>query len=560
MLLRRYVPALIASATLLVAIVLAPSRPAPSTLQQYADPFAASPGATTGGVLGGAPVAGAPAGAGGAGQVAGSPTGTGTTTAGAAGVVASAGPKAGGPAVPAGDTKHCVAGKQFGGMLTAPPCQPRWTGGDNGGATYRGVTKDTVDIVYYREADNAVVKSYAQAYDFYSDPADQQKLADAAESFANSHYEFWGRKVKVHFVQSPNGCTPSPPDDACYRNDARAIVAQYKPFAVFYENDTNAPGFFDELSKQGVVNWGGWHFSDSFNTSRRPYHYDIYTGGDAQAEMFGKWYCTRLANHNARYAGDATLKGKPRKAGILVQNIDLNVAPAQHLAQVINSCDKSGAQVFTYDPDTGRSQQQSVTLVSQMKNAGVTSVLYFCDPIAPQFFTGQQTSQGWNAENIVVGSGLIDYDPLAQTYDTTAWSRAFGISDIGDARNVAQTDAQTMWKAAGGAGTIYKNANNPWSYFASIFTGIQQAGPHLDPGSFEKGMLSVPVVPGSRFQPRVQYGPGDYTGVSDYREVYWDGSLTSVYNAKAGAYRSIGNGRRWTSGTSPQGELVLPGR
>src|SRR5205823_3010492 len=57
--------------------------------------------------------------------------------------------------VPSGDTSHCRNGKQFAlaGFVAAPPCQPTFSGGDNGGATYPGVTKSQITVVYYRVKD-----------------------------------------------------------------------------------------------------------------------------------------------------------------------------------------------------------------------------------------------------------------------------------------------------------------------------------------------------------------------------------------------------------------------
>jgi hypothetical protein len=66
------------------------------------------------------------------------------------------------------DTRHCVNGKQFGDLVTAPPCRPRWQGGDNGGATYQGVTGDHIKIVVYRDRDNAAVKAILQQMGLYS--------------------------------------------------------------------------------------------------------------------------------------------------------------------------------------------------------------------------------------------------------------------------------------------------------------------------------------------------------------------------------------------------------
>ena len=263
---RRYAPFAAVVLAQLVVVALAPSKPP----QQAGDSVAAGSyapgqagaaqggagaGAAGGGVAGGAAGVGPAAVGGATGGAAGGSgtTGGGTAAGGAVGAAPAAGAK--------GDTSHCRNGRQFTGILTAPPCVPKWTGGtNNGGATYKGVTPKTIKIVYFREKDNPVVKGLLQSQDLYSDPADQQAFLQAAETFITARYELYGRKLELVFYRSP--CQAAPPDPTCFRTDAKNLVAQEKPFGVFYDNNTNTPAFFDELSKLGVVNMGGWHFQD----------------------------------------------------------------------------------------------------------------------------------------------------------------------------------------------------------------------------------------------------------------------------------------------------------
>src|SRR5205807_911942 len=102
-----------------------------------------------------------------------------------------------GPAVAAGDTSHCVNGRQFGQLRTAPPCTAKYVG-DNGGATWTGVTRDKIEIVYYREKDNPAVRAIEEGAGLYSDPSDQQSfINNAANKFINAHYELYGRKINI---------------------------------------------------------------------------------------------------------------------------------------------------------------------------------------------------------------------------------------------------------------------------------------------------------------------------------------------------------------------------
>jgi hypothetical protein len=449
---------------------------------------------------------------------------------------------------------------QFKDFLQSPPCVPH---SGNPGATYPGVTGKTIKLVYFREKDNPVVRGLLESQGLYSDPEDQRRYMAAMEKFINLRYELYGRKVSISFWQSP--CEAAPPVDSCFRDDAKALVAQEHPFAVVYDNNTNTPAFFDELSKQRVLNFGGWHFTDSFNVAHRPYHWDALMGGDTQAELTGAYWCKRLAGKKARYAGSADLQALVRKAAVFYPKTVVNTEPAQHLARILKGC---GTQVVEvpYSPDTATASAQATSQVAQARNAGATSVLYFSDPIAPAFGTKAMTSQGWFPEHVLVGSGLIDYDKLARLYDPQQWAHAFGPSDVVVYKPLSQQESAIVWRAAGNTGTPYTSAQLPWSYWSFIAAGMQMAGPTLTPQTFETALLSgridTPAWPATH-NPNlnwVHFGSGDYTAGSDAKECYWDASAPSTIDGRAGSYVALDRGRRYRAWEWPSGEPVLPGR
>jgi hypothetical protein len=548
---RRYAPFVAVILAQLVVVAVAPSKGKVVAAPQFAgvQSQALTPGTGTApGVLSpGAAVTAPPTAAGGA-------PATGTTGP----VLAPVGGPV--PTVSAHplDFSHCHGAKEFLDFVQAPRCVAH-TG--NPGATYPGVTGKTIKLVYFREKDNPVVKGLLQSQGLYSDPADQQKFLQAMETFINSRYELYGRKVEMSFWQSP--CEAAPPVDSCFRDDAKALVAQRHPFAVLYDNNTNTPAFFDELSKAHVLNFGGWHFTDAFDVSHRPYHWDIPMGGDTQAELTGEYWCKKLAGKKARFAGSAGLRAKIRKAAVFYPQTDVNTEPAQHLEKIMRGC---GTQVVDvpYSPDTATASSQATSQVAQAKNSGATSVLYFADPIAPAFGTPAMTSQAWFPEHVLVGSGLIDYDILARLYDKRQWAHAFGPSDLVVYKPLGQQEASICWRAAGNKGTAYSSAELQWGYWAVIAAGIQMAGPVLDPGTFEQALLSglVDAQPWTTSRnPNVaftHFGSGDYTAVSDAKQVYWDANAISPIDGKKGAYVALDRGRRYRPGEWTSGEPVLP--
>jgi hypothetical protein len=262
-----------------------------------------------------------------------------------------------------GSTAHCVGGKQFAvaGFAAAPPCQPTFAG-NNGGATYAGVTATSIKVVYYEPEESLALQAILGPAGLAPSAAQIDDYLSRATQFINARYELWGRKIQFISYQSQS-CEASPPSDSCFRQDAQTIVSQYHPFAVLYPRNLTAPGFQQELSQLGVVNFGGSGLPESFDSSQAPYHYDYDMNGDSQAEITGEWYCAQLANRPAVYAGEADLRAKDRSAEILVDDTPGFVESAQHLASIINGCDPSGGAVIkTFSPDTSQAVAESTTL------------------------------------------------------------------------------------------------------------------------------------------------------------------------------------------------------
>ena len=560
--LRRYAPFALLVAAQIVLVIVAPSNSASQGNALGGQFGSGTPGAASssaplpqqsGGpstLPGGAPPAGA-----GSGTTPGSSSAGGSVSAGSgrarqAGVAAPAtGSSTGKP--------YCVTG-----LLEHSPCIAQWAGGDNGGATWQGVTAKTVTVVMYRYKDNAAVNAILRATGTYISAQDEKDQFLLVTDWINKHYQLYGRKiVPVYYT---GNCDIAPPDDTCFRSDADQIVRQYHPFAVMFDNDSAESAFFDELSRKGVVNWGGWHFTDSFSNNLRPYHYDLFMGGDVQADYAGSWYCRRLANKKARFAGDASLRAKVRKVSVIYPDSAQTTPSAQRLMNIIKQCaGKNAVYDGKYSSDTSTAAQQATTNTANTKAAGVTTVLWFSDPIAPAYGTKAQSSQRWHPEEVLAGSGLVDYDALAQAYDQGEWAHAFGPSDLGKAVDIMQVDAGLIWKAQGRSGKPNGSANLLTTYELSLVSGIMAAGPKLTPLSYEYGLLTAPGYDqwNKWHDPRlvfVDWGRSDYSGISDIREVYWDPNAPSPTNGSRGAYVPLNGGRRYQLADIPRGEPKLP--
>ncbi|HVT22550.1 MAG TPA: hypothetical protein VHE57_14310, partial [Mycobacteriales bacterium] len=318
---RRYAPALIVAAALLLVIIIAPSKgPSSSTATVANGTPGAVPTSSSNLPPGVSPSASASAAPGAKGHHGTNP-GAGST-APATGVSDTTGPVA-------GSTAHCAGSFQFAvaGFEAAPPCQPVFAG-NNGGATSRGVTAKTIEIVYYQAKTNLALQAILGPAGLSPSDAQVSDYIKRATAFINSRYELWGRKIHVDDFVSQS-CQNSPPSDSCFRQDAQTVVAKFHPFAVLFPRNITAPGFNAELSHLGVVNLGGMQMPLSFSSSQAPYHYDYDMDGDTQAEITGEWYCKQLANRDAIYAGEGDLRSKPRAAEVLSEDTPEHVEAAQ---------------------------------------------------------------------------------------------------------------------------------------------------------------------------------------------------------------------------------------
>ena len=85
----------------------------------------------------------------------------------------------------------------------SPPCA-RWSGGDNGGATARGVTRDEI-IVAGRDAGlpdlGSIIAQFSGVNDYVSSTAELVRTAEVLIEYFNEHYQFYGRRLSLDYFR-----------------------------------------------------------------------------------------------------------------------------------------------------------------------------------------------------------------------------------------------------------------------------------------------------------------------------------------------------------------------
>ncbi len=498
-------------------------------------------------------------------------TTTGSTSPGSPGTTSGTAPASStGPATtgsapqPQGDTSHCTPdGRQHDVIFHAPPCVPKWEGGDNGGATARGVTGDTITVVLFRENKNEQVTAILNAYNLRATKAEDEEFMQAAEDFVNGHYELYGRKVDFVLFDAAN-CPETPPDVPACRAEAQRAIAEHQPFAVIWPTPVY-PDVFDEFVKAGVIALGGWHFENSWFAGRRPYRYDVFMDGTRTAEMLSEYYCKKLVGGMATHAGRIIHPTFPaggdreqnvRKLGVIVPEVPANSLAAQRVLDRVRGCGGE-AEMYTYVTDIERSQEQAAATTAALIQDQVTTITCLCDPIAPVFRAESMSRNNYYPEWLLPGSGLLDYDLIGRLYDKRQMAHAFGPSHLQVFPPHDQSDSSKVWRASGRDGDACASCNLNASYFSMLAAMLQMAGPNLTAENVEAGTLNSPprggwaATGGDPTVTLAQFGRDDYTLLSDIKEVFWREDAISPIDGRPGAFVPMYEGQRWALGQLP---------
>jgi hypothetical protein len=595
---RRYAPLAALAALQLLIIATVPSKaptavsaggvPGATAGEDFGEPLAEETIPLDGVPAEGAvdPATGQPVAGGGGGAAGGATAGARTGGGGAAGGAAAGGAQeADGPS---GDTSHCVEGRQFDPKIYfyAPKCVGKFTG-KNPGATYQGVSDKEVKVIVYQGKPNEAVDAVLTAQG--SNPSDAQRQAfdTAVAKFVNDKFELYGRKFVLERVKG--NCETVPPNYVCLRNEMRDdIVKGRKPFIVVWNTSLASPAF-DELSAQATINIGGWHFRDVFNQQRRPYRWDVQMGGTQLARHAGQFWCAKLHGKKAEFAGETDpsrpqtqpgsgknpstndIRGKTRVLGVISTDDPENKLNINTLKQELAKCGAKVAHEFFYSQDIGRAQEQRSAAVQRMRensNGGEsTSIMCFCDLVAPIFLYQTCEEQGYYPEHVIVGAGFMDADQAAQVYDNLLppkgyqFENAFGISSIPGQVKHSDSFAAKVFRAGGGTGDPYTSAGADLDYYMMAATMIQAAGPNLTPPNVERAMFAQGER-GIGINDPFLFGrvvkPGDYTWNEDMREVYWSPRKVAPVNGKPGTYVDINGGKRFRLGEYQPGDLAIP--
>ena len=496
---------------------------------------------------------------------------------------------------------RCVNGRQTEDPLS-PPCDDSAFDGDNGGATWSGVSRDEVRVFVRVKGGDlylppAPVRSIPEAgappADAYIDlgrpeKADEPIVARAArdlQTYFNRRYQTFGRSVRL-ILYFDDGYS-RPPEGNRQLAVENGILAQ--PFAALSAN-RDIPfmdSYLEELAGRGIVTFDGAQIrSQRFFDRQSNFLWGYHATIEQQAELYGTYVCQKMARWPVAISGDLKAQGRPRRLGLL-HTSNPSLGDYRELARLIRQrLDACGAPVVeeaTYrtngeqctnlpyeqdDDDIARARAD----LKRFRDAGVTTVLWPGCPTSAHPLAA--SIDGWLPEWVLLGDAHMSQAALAGTFAgaVAVWDRhAVMVSSRPYQPPLWRT---RCWAAMDEVDPDEDELAGRYSvceWFGAIqqvFAGIQLAGPRLTPNALSGGFRRLRVSSSPDPQvPACSYEEGDAACIKDAQALLFDvrhgvaefelapGLDSELPYAPASCWRAVERGRRYLPGQWPAGNV-----
>ena len=419
----------------------------------------------------------------------------------------------------------------------AAPCVPAFHGG-NGGSTALGVTATTITVSarISNSGESAAVEASAQG----AFPTQQEYLHDLQTyiTYFNSQFQLYGRHVVLKVFQGQGDWLQE------YQGQdlggAQADAATAHDMGAFADAttgiDATTPVYAADLADTHVISIGGVVASQSFLEQYAPYIWTALGTVTDVADFDGAMICQRMAGLPAAFAGDAATRMQKRVFGIInPENPDYSQA-GDMIQNDIRGCGGTVGKRVNYALDISTLETQDVSAVAQMKAAGVTTVVCLCDNVSPIFLTHAADQQQYHPEWISLNAG----DQYEQLRAQDQWAHA--LSPGGKTLDPRTTEAYHVYKLADPNGEPAELTRLSLAYGVAmqLFNGLQVAGPHLTPATFEQAEFSLPSSqPGGDLGPWT-YGRNAFSPLAATRIGWYNPNTQSPLDNKPGSWQSCG--------------------
>jgi len=420
----------------------------------------------------------------------------------------------------------------------APLCIPKYAG-YNGGTRYRGVTKDKI-ISFYR-IDHSAQDTAVNAALGKANLDDTKYLADLQTymTYFNSQFELYGRKVQL-FQYTGKGDYLNE-DQGLDNGQARSDANTAQENNGFIDSTFPLKGsypFWQAIADDKMVTLDPVGFPQNWYVERQPYWYSALPTGTSTANWVINMVCQRMVNMKASFAGDQLYKIKNRVFGLVhPDNPEYKDIGSYIKSQLKSRCgvDLTGKEI-SYTINVAQMGEEAASVAAQMKGAGVSTVLCYCDPIFPITLTNAADGQSYHPEWWSPGWG----DDQAKNLPHDQWTHAVVLGGPYPAKSA--DEAYKVFKLA----SPKTEPQSPYYAVAYavllvMYDALQTAGPDLNPRTFQKGWFGMGTITGPAGT--LEWAPQHYSPVVSGPMSWLDFNKTSNFNGTAGAYRACDSGK-----------------
>ncbi len=472
-------------------------------------------------------------------------------------------------------TKRCVGNppRQAEDPLS-PPCVSFYDG-NNGGETYQGVNKEEIRVLFYVNCCISYVggtrgreETPSDTYvDLATPPSDDDHAFVRGlrlyQRHFNERYQTYGRLVHfyVYFKRAEDGAEAR-------RAEAIENYERIKPFAVLTYVSDNAEAYLDVMQRRGVLAFGGNSGDTGVFVGRSADYYRKAPGLtwgylaslEQYASMYTSFVCTKVVPHKTSFSGNGD-NGQPRKLGLLWSddaNFPFLRTMKDRVKRDVAACGgqfvaEASFPVGGFATGSSDNIEAGTRAMAEFSSAGVTTVIW---PGGMEVnISNQAGASNFRPEWIVLGDGLHDTNEHGQLMDQSVWQHAWVVTPrtlVGREEDEPCFQAAREAEPSADRRDITSFACDFYNDTRQLFTGIQVAGPKLNPGSMDRGFHAIPRKESSSVQvPACFYDKGDYTCVKDVQAEWWDATGTGQ-----GCWRSARGARRFLAGGWTPGDLT----
>lgn len=472
----------------------------------------------------------------------------------------------------------------------APPCVGYFNG-DNGGATYTGVTKDEVTVVFYFALPNGSGDCESGTSEGCSaNPPtgmyDMDKPSDYGQFlffrflhdwsvYFNFRYQTYNRHV--HFWAYNNGGVPTD-RVAAAQADAASNWNSKHPFA---DQVTDAQ-FTDPLSYErymaahATVSFGSANFvmnPESLYQSYPGLFWGFQPPIELWAQMYSSYVCSKVkpntVSNSTTYA-----TGTPRQYGLLYTTDDSWPDVKRFgtvVQQQLRACgiDIVATHSFPHAGINYTSGDEGIATqnMADFEKQGVTTIL-MADGVESNDARAADALH-YYPEWMVAGTTGVDGNFDGSAMPAAEWTNAWVVAPTTLQNADGNPVEPSCYNAIEEVDPNISRTSLDMSYacllffdnIRQMFIGIQVAGPKLTPQNMNEGFHAIPAKPSTDpTTPSCYYNANDYTCVKDAVAEWWDpnghpASTGGAAGATNGCYRMWLNGRRFRVGEWPSGNV-----